>query len=310
MDPQQLRTFVAVVDHRSFSAAAGALGYTQSAVSQHIAALETDLETALVTRRPVVPTEAGARLLEHARSLLLRLDAARTDIARLRQLRPGRLAVACTPGALTPAAADAVVRIRTAAPRLTASVRVCGRDEALREVLTGAADLALVDGAAAPSDPLPLPGAGPLTACAVAQEPLAVLLPTAHPLADRSALRLSDLVDARWIDAPDAAVPLSHLRAAARTDGFGHQLLYTGVDISGLGALVAAGGGLAVLPSPVAAGLPGITAVPISAPRIVHRVEVLHPRGTTGPAAELADMLRPSARTAVGTAARIQVERG
>ncbi|MER6984741.1 LysR family transcriptional regulator, partial [Streptomyces carpinensis] len=66
MDPHLLRTFVAVLDHRSFSHAAVALGYTQSAVSQHIAALETDLGTRLVERRPVAPTPAGERLMEHA----------------------------------------------------------------------------------------------------------------------------------------------------------------------------------------------------------------------------------------------------
>ncbi|WP_437025184.1 LysR family transcriptional regulator [Streptomyces sp. enrichment culture] len=102
-----------MADQRSFSAAAQALGYTQSAVSQHIAALEADLEAPLLTRRPVAPTEAGERLLEHARPLLLRLDAARADVARLRRPRPGRLAVAGAPGALTPAVARALVRDRT-----------------------------------------------------------------------------------------------------------------------------------------------------------------------------------------------------
>lgn len=82
MDPHLLRTFVAVVEHRSFSAAAQALGYTQSAVSQHIAALENDLGTRLVERRPVGPTTAGERLMEHAAPLLLRLNAARADVAR------------------------------------------------------------------------------------------------------------------------------------------------------------------------------------------------------------------------------------
>ncbi|MFC0600496.1 LysR family transcriptional regulator [Streptomyces palmae] len=292
MDPQQLRTFVSVVDHRSFSAAAQALGYTQSAVSQHIAALEADLETPLLTRRPVAPTEAGRRLLEHARPLLLRLDAARADIARLRQVRPGRLALACTPGALTPAVAHALVRARTEAPRLVASVRVCGRAAAVQAALTGAADLALIDGAAAPTDPLPLPDAASLAAFPVREEPLAVLLPADHPLAGRPALRLADLAAARWIDAPDAAVPLAQLRAAAHSDGFGHQLTYTGTDFHGLSVLVAAGAGLAAAALPAAADLPGIAAVPIIEPRITHRVELLHPRTLSAPAAELAEALR------------------
>ncbi|MEE4417949.1 LysR family transcriptional regulator [Streptomyces bugieae] len=292
MDPQQLRTFVAVVDHRSFSAAAQALGYTQSAVSQHIASLESDLEAPLLTRRPVAPTEVGERLLEHARPLLLRLDAARADVARLRQVRPGRLAVACTPGTLTPATALALVRARSAAPQLAVSVRVCGRTEAVQSVLTGGADLALVDGAVAATDPLPLPDAGPLTAFPISEEPLAVLLPAAHPLVGRPALRLADLAAARWIDAADAAVPLAELRAAAQSDGFGHQLTYTGTDVRGLSVLVAAGAGLTTAALSAAGDLPGVVAVPISEPRIVHRTELLHPRTPTTPAAELAATLR------------------
>ncbi|HEY3508870.1 MULTISPECIES: LysR family transcriptional regulator [Kribbella] len=70
MDPHLLRTFVAVASCGSFSAAAEQLGYTQSAVSQHIAALESDLGTPLLHRRPVVPTPSGERLLEHAGPLL------------------------------------------------------------------------------------------------------------------------------------------------------------------------------------------------------------------------------------------------
>ena len=69
-----------VADCRSFSAAARRLGYTQSAVSQHIAALEGDLGTTLLHRRPVAPTEAGERLLEHAAPILLRAEAARVDV--------------------------------------------------------------------------------------------------------------------------------------------------------------------------------------------------------------------------------------
>ena len=80
-----LRTFVAVARLGSFSAAAVELGYTQAAISQQIAALESDLKVPLLNRRPVSPTEAGARLLEHAEALLLRLDAARADVTRMTQ---------------------------------------------------------------------------------------------------------------------------------------------------------------------------------------------------------------------------------
>src|SRR3954447_18699584 len=77
MDPRFLRTFVTVVRLASFSAAARELGYTQSAVSQHIAALEGDLGTVLLVRRPVEPTAAGERLLDDARPTLAPPQAAR-----------------------------------------------------------------------------------------------------------------------------------------------------------------------------------------------------------------------------------------
>ena len=56
MDPHLLRTFVTVVRLASFSAAATELGYTQAAVSQQIATLESDLNVTLLNRRPVTPT--------------------------------------------------------------------------------------------------------------------------------------------------------------------------------------------------------------------------------------------------------------
>lgn len=220
MDPHLLRTFVAVLDHRSFSAAASALGYTQSAVSQHIAALEADLGTRLVERRPVAATPAGARLMEHAPALLLRLDAARADIARLRHSHPTRLTLACSPAALGPAVARALAQLHTTDHPLDLEVRTLGRAAVIADVLTGRADLGLVDGTAAPSDPLALPDLGPTTVLAAAEEPLAVLFPPDHPLARRRSVRLTDLAQAQWIDAPDTAIPLERLRTVCRTDGF------------------------------------------------------------------------------------------
>ncbi|MEU5305425.1 LysR family transcriptional regulator [Streptomyces noursei] len=291
MDPHLLRTFVAVLDHRSFSGAAASLGYTQSAVSQHIAALEADLGSRLVERRPVAPTPAGARLLEHAPALLLRLDAARADIARLHQARPSHLTLASSPAALGPTVARALAELRATVQALDVEVRVLGREAVLSDVVGGRADLGFVDGAAAPSDPLPMPDLGPTTTLAAAEETLAVLFPHGHPLAGRRAVQLTDLAQAQWIDAPDTAVPLDRLRTVCRTDGFRPWIRHRGTDLHGLAALAAAGHGLAALPLSVAATLPGIAAVPVSEPRLVHRVELVHPVNPTVPARQLADLI-------------------
>lgn len=296
MDPHLLRTFVAVLEHRSFSTAASALGYTQSAVSQHIAALEADLGTRLVERRPVAATAAGARLMEHTPALLLRLDAARADIARLHRPPTDRLTLACSPAAPASAVARALARLRTGA-RVDVEVRVLGREAVIEAVLTARADLGLVDGVAAPSDPLPLPDLGPTVTLAAAEEPLAVLFPDGHPLARRDAVRLTDLAQARWIDAPDTAVPLDRLRALCGSGGFLPRIRHLGTDVHGLAALAAAGHGLAALPRSLAAALPGVAAVPVRAPRLVHRTELLHPTEPTGPARRLTELLTGRTRS-------------
>lgn len=172
MDPHLLRTYVTVARLASFSEAARELGYTQSAVSQHIAALEQDLGTPLLTRRPVTPTAAGERLLEHAGPLLLRLDAARADVARMAAAPEHGLTLAVAPTALGP-------RTLAALPAAGVTLRVLARDEIPAAVATGTADLGLVDGLAAPSDPLRLPDVAPLTTHGAGEEPVCVLLPQA-----------------------------------------------------------------------------------------------------------------------------------
>jgi DNA-binding transcriptional LysR family regulator len=302
MDPHLLRTFLAVADSGSFSAAAQQLGYTQSAVSQHIATLEADLGAALLTRRPVALTEAGRRLREHASLILVRLAAARADVTRA-IAPPARLVVGLTPLAWTPALATALGMIRADFVRVRAEVRVTDRAQVLSGVATGSLDLGLIDGFAAPTDPLRLPDAGladggisGVSAVAVAEHRVAVALPTTHPLARRTGLALADLTDAYWIDAPSIA-PLAELRTAAGLDGLRAGLRYEGADIGVLTGLIASGHGLSLLPHSLATVAGGVTGVRVSGPRLVHRVELLHARTRIGdgePAARLAAMLAPS----------------
>jgi DNA-binding transcriptional LysR family regulator len=301
MDPHLLRTFVTVVRLGSFSAAATELGYTQAAVSQQIATLETDLKVTLLNRRPVTPTEAGIRLLEHADPILLRLEAARADMGRLGLAPRGQLTVGLTPlagGAANLAAALAELRRRM--PRLDVSVRLSSRASVVTGVARGELDVGLLDGLAAPGDSLPV--LAPLSAVGVGESELAIVVPTDHPLAGRASLRLADLVDARWIDAPDLS-PLSDIRRVAGAEGFRASLHYEGTDTLSLIALAAAGHGLTLLPAWVA-GARGVgeggevappgkfVAVEVGDPQIVHRVELIH--GTlreASPAAKLAGLL-------------------
>ncbi|MGI5150841.1 LysR family transcriptional regulator [Plantactinospora sp. CA-294935] len=291
MDPHLLRTFVVVADCRSFSAAARRLGYTQSAVSQHIAALEGDLGTMLLHRRPVAPTEAGERLLEHAGPILLRLDAARVDVRRAAADPNEPLRLGMTPLAATARVATALTVVRRTRPGLDVTVRVADRQSVAAGFATGEYTIALVDGVVAPSDPLRLFDSGALVGVAVTEEPLVVLLPEGHPLGPRAGLTLDDLLDARWIDAPDVTAALSDLSAVARSDNPRTSIRYAGTDIAALVALVAAGHGLAVLPRSAVPSCAGIDQVPLVAPRLVHRTELLRPRAGGSLATALSDAI-------------------
>jgi len=216
-----------------------------------------------VERRPVAVTEAGARLLEHAEPILLRLDAARADVARVVAGPPRRLRIGATPLSVGFAA-------ELVAPALAITVRVGARDAIARAVATGELDVGIVDGVAAPGDPLRLPESGVIIASS-REEPLAVAAPLAHPLAGRD-VHLDALVDARWIDAPAICASLAELAAIARAEGFRPSLVYEGSDVRGLLALVAAGHGLALLPE---RALDGVAALRLAEPRLAHRTEWL-----------------------------------
>ena len=283
MDSHLLRSFLAVARTGSFSRAASELGYTQSAVSQHIAALETDLHVTLLRRRPVTPTEAGARLLDHAATILLRLDAARADLRRLTATPAQHLALGVSPLAQVPRLAVAVAGLRQAMPRLDVAIHILPRHEVTHAVAIGTVDVGLVDGVAAPSDPLPLPDAGPLSIQVVTEHDVRAFFPRGHPLSTRPGVELKHLAEAQWIDAPQLAAPLAQMRASTNLDGFRASLSYHGSDLATLLQLVAAGNGIAVLPATAAHHASDVIGVPLATPRLVHRIETRHP--TPGAAA-------------------------
>jgi DNA-binding transcriptional LysR family regulator len=304
MDAHLLRTFVTVARLGSFSAAAVELAYTQAAVSQQIAALEADLKVTLLRRRPVEPTEAGTRLLEHAVPILLRIDAARADVSRMTAPPTARLIVAMTPlaasipGSADGGAAGALARLRARRPRLELTVRVASRQDVAEATARGEADLGLIDGLAAPSDPLPLPV--PLSAVGVGESAVSVILPADHPLAGQpgsakpGAAGLRQLADAYWIDAPAVGPALADLRRVTGADGFRAGCRYEGTDAATLLRLAAAGHGLTLLPTSLLPASPPapVAAVAVSAPRLVYRVERVHGTLPTGsPAAALAALL-------------------
>src|SRR5437660_513 len=101
LEVKRLRVLREVSVQGSFSGAADALSYTQSAVSQQIAALEREAGATLVDRgaRGVRLTDAGRALVEHSEAILARLAAAEDELEAIAGLRGGRMRLASFPTA-------------------------------------------------------------------------------------------------------------------------------------------------------------------------------------------------------------------
>src|SRR3954447_7490117 len=144
-DVQRLKTLALVLDLGSISAAASVLGYTQSATSQQLRALEREVGMPLVDRsqRPLRPTPAGARLRQHVDQVLSALEGTE---ATVHDLRSGvlRLRLAAFGSSLSSFVPAAVRDLRRAHPELVVQVQQVETHEAVRRLRSGDADLAVV----------------------------------------------------------------------------------------------------------------------------------------------------------------------
>jgi DNA-binding transcriptional LysR family regulator len=293
---RDLRALLAVVRQGSFTAAAEELGYTQSAVSQQIAALEQELDQVLLLRRPVRPTPAGVRLAEHAQRVLMRLDVARSELA---QLGSGlaEVRVAACPLASPDLLAAALRDARSAQPSVRIRVHTADAPTAIQELAAGRVDLALVDGVAGPSEPLHLADAGLLTSTAVAESSLVVALPAGHPLQRRTTVDLEVLIDAPWVSIGGAA---------ALSSRAGIQPQYAGSDLPTILSLVAAGLGVALIPASAVWRMEGVSQVPLGRPAMVHRTELLALRATSPGQELVVDGFRAAIVSRAGAAGSAQ----
>ncbi|NUP49493.1 MAG: LysR family transcriptional regulator, partial [Catenulispora sp.] len=195
MDTALLEVFLEVARRESFTAAAAPLGYTQSAISRQIAALEAAVGAPLFDRLPrgVRLTQEGWALLPHAEAVTGRLRAAVADIRAVRTLGGGRLRLGAIPTAGMALVPEAIAAFRRAHPAVAVT-----HAEGLTRALTAAVragdlDLAIV------GTPDAEPAFDGVRLRRLMDDPLAVALPLGHRLADRDVVRLAELADEQWI---------------------------------------------------------------------------------------------------------------
>jgi DNA-binding transcriptional LysR family regulator len=246
LDIRRMRVLREVAARGSFSAAAEALTYTQSAISQQVAALEREAGTQLVERsaRGVRLTDAGRALVAHADVILARLADAEAELEAIAGLRGGRVRVTSFPSAGATLMPIAIARFRERHPDVELSMHLAEPPDGIAQLRAGDCDVALIiqpDYDATRDDGI--------DRLHLLDDPMYVALPAAHPLAHQRIVRLDALAGEPWMlgasrTCPDASI---FLRACQRA-GFEPNVAFHTDDYFAIQGFVAAGMGVSFIP--------------------------------------------------------------
>jgi DNA-binding transcriptional LysR family regulator len=297
----RLRILVEVASRGSFSAAADALSYTQSAISQQVAALEAETGVTLIERLPrgVRLTAAGEVLIEYAEGIIARLHAAEAEMAAIAGLRGGQLRMASFPTAGATLMPLAIAIFRGQHPEVGLTLAEGEPEEIGPRLSAGEFDLALLFEFEGTSESL-----GPeLERLALFEDPMFLVLPADHALAQRPALRLEDLRAEAWIQTSATSPCARHVVRSCHGAGFDPTVSFESDDYQTVQGLVAAGVGVALIPKLALSGAREDIAIRALSPsNPVRTVVAATPKGTrlTAAAASMRKILSDVAERYVG----------
>jgi DNA-binding transcriptional LysR family regulator len=287
IDSRRLRVLLAVEQAGSLAGAAEAMGYTPSAISQQVRALERETGAVLLDRRGrgVTLTEPGAALARHARRVVDALDAAEAEVQALAGLRAGTLRLGWFSTAGATLVPRAIARFRRRVPDVALALEEADPDDCARRLVEGGLDLAVVYEFRLDE---PLPAA--LRLRPLLEDRLRVALPPDHRLAGRRRIAMEELAGDAWIQGVKRGPTVATLPAACREAGFEPRIAFQTDDPMAWQGLVAAGVGVAVIPE---LSLPtarrDIVVRELVAPSLTRRVSSAMPPvgGDTPPAAAM-----------------------
>lgn len=288
IDARRLRTLRAVADHGTVTAAAAALHLTPSAVSQQLAALESETRLRLLVRhgRGIRLTSAGQILLAHANAVLAQLERAEAELAAYTSGAAGEVTVASFATGIALVLAPAIAALARDAPGIRVRVRDAEGDESLPMVLDGQADVAVaVEYRGAPRE-----NDQRLTRFPLYAEPFDAVLPVGHRLVTASRVAVGDLADEPWIG-PYPGNPCHDVVVlTCEYAGFQPRLEHFSDDFRAVVALAGAGAGVALVPRSALRGteLTAVVVRPVDGAAATRRVFATVRRG-----AEEHPLIRP-----------------
>jgi DNA-binding transcriptional LysR family regulator len=257
MELRRLGYFVAVVEQRSFRAAALQLHLSQPPLTRQIQLLEESLGVQLLTRGPAgaEPTTAGRLFYEEARNLLALAQQAADRVRLAAQGQIGRLDVGVFGSAVLGAIPPVVREFRVRHPQVEVVLHSLDRGEQLRALRERRITVGFNRFFGEEPD---------LTSEVIQTELMSVVLPETHPLAKRSSLALAEIAREPLILYPRRPRPgfIDYLMRLFHTRGLVPQAVQEVDDVLTATALVAAGLGLSlVTDSGRNLSIPGITHV-------------------------------------------------
>jgi DNA-binding transcriptional LysR family regulator len=246
LNPRRLVVFRELAQRGSFSAAADALSYTQSAISQQISALERETGALLIERdrKRARLTPAGEILLAHADAILGRIAHAERDLSAYLNATAGRLRLAAFESAGAALVPSAVEVFHERHPHVELNVVQMEPAEAGARLESRQLDLAVV------YDLEPATGAlgDELELTHLFDDRYTAVLSKRHRLAGRGTLELSELADEVWINTTERDLCHHVTLAACRAVGFEPKVAFEVDEIATSQALIARDVGVALLP--------------------------------------------------------------
>ncbi|NYI95559.1 DNA-binding transcriptional LysR family regulator [Streptomonospora nanhaiensis] len=258
LDLRRLRILKEFSERRTIAATAEALGYTPSAVSQQLSALEREAGAALLDRtaRSAELTESGRLLVEHAEQILAMVEAAESVLAEHRGVAAGQVTVTAFPtGAV--AFAPLLARGLRVHENMQLVLRQSMGAAGIRQVASAEVDIALVDDW---SGDRPDSGAGRLRHVHLLHDPMVLAVPRGHRLADPAVpVDLRELREEPWIAAPRSEPSRSGIDRLFADVGGAPTTAWEFEGQSTILSLVARGIGIAAVPAlALAAGTGGL----------------------------------------------------
>lgn len=275
IDLVALDSLRAVGAHGSVTAAADALGFTPSAVSQQVKRLEKQTGVPLLERvgRGVLLTRHGRHLVEQGVRLLADLEELQAGLHQQAGTVAGHVRLTAFSTAMRGLIAPALPAVLAAHPDLRVTLAEREPWDTVSLVASGQADL----GVAHSWGDLPLPVPDHLTRTALARDLAEVIVRRDHPLAGRAVVTPRDLADEHWIATPEGSICRQWLLRMYDGTGRSPRIAHVAMEFDSHLALVRAGLGIALIPRLGRAPLGGdLTAVPVADPVPSREIVALH----------------------------------